>query len=252
VRTSLSDQQWDLVKDLFDPMVRPGAPAQIGRRLMVEAMRHQLQGGGRWRDLPERYGSWGAVWQQFRRWRDKGIWDQAMDRLVPAVRVAQKRDPRPSLLMIDAQTVKGGRFGPTFHQAGGPGGRVCGTKRTVLIDYLGLPVACRADSAKPADVTAGRLLLKERLNDFPRVSTVMGDRGYRKLLVLVKRKGIKLEIKFPPPGQGFVPIAPLYKVEQTWANIGRNRRLARCFEGTAASAHAWLAMACLDYLMSRL
>ena len=73
---------------------------------------------------------------------------------------------------------------PTFHEAGGPGGRVCGTKRTVLIDYLGLPHACRVDSARPADVTAGRALLKERLADFPRVDTIMGDRGYRKLLIL--------------------------------------------------------------------
>lgn len=252
MRASLSDSEWELVKDLFDPTFRPGAPARISRRLMVEAMRHQLQEGNHWRDLPERYGAWGAVWQQFRRWRDKGVWDLAMTRLCQEVRVAHKRKPAPSLLMIDAQTVKGGRFGPTFHEAGGPGGRVCGTKRTVLIDYLGLPHACRADSARPADVTAGRALLKARLADFPRVQTIMGDRGYRKLLILARRTGITLEIKFPPPGQGFVPIAPLYRVEQTFANLGRNRRLARCFEGTAASAQAWLAMACFGYLLSRL
>jgi len=108
------------------------------------------------------------------------------------------------------------------------------------------------DSARPADVTAGRALLKERLADFPRVDTIMGDRGYRKLLILARRTGITLETKSPPPGQGSVPIRPLYKVGQTFANLGRNRRLARCFEGTVASAQAWLAMSCVGHLLSRL
>jgi transposase len=77
------------------------------------------------------------------------------------------------------------------------------------------------------------------------------DRGYRKLLALVRRSGIKLEIKFPPPGQGSVPLKPLCKVERVFASLGRNRRLARCFEGSQASAQAWLALACFDYLLSR-
>ncbi|MCV0403890.1 MAG: transposase [Chloroflexi bacterium] len=28
--------------------------------------------GCQWRYLPERYGEWGAVWQQWRRWRANG------------------------------------------------------------------------------------------------------------------------------------------------------------------------------------
>ena len=35
---ALTDEQWELVADLFDPPGRPGAPAQIPRRAMVEAM----------------------------------------------------------------------------------------------------------------------------------------------------------------------------------------------------------------------
>lgn len=35
---ALTDEQWDLVADLFDPPGRRGAPAQIPRRQMVEAM----------------------------------------------------------------------------------------------------------------------------------------------------------------------------------------------------------------------
>ena len=71
MRKPLSNAQWGLVKDLFDPAFRPGRPARISRRLMAEAMRHQLRSGCRWRDPPGRYGDWASVWQQFRRWLDK-------------------------------------------------------------------------------------------------------------------------------------------------------------------------------------
>lgn len=55
-----------------------------------------------------------------------------MTRLVAVVRWFHEREPVPSMVMVDAQTVKGGRYGPTFHQAGGRGGRTIGTKRTLL------------------------------------------------------------------------------------------------------------------------
>jgi len=46
-----------------------------------------------------------------------------MTRLAVVVRLLHDREPIPSMVMVDAQTVKGGRYGPTFHQAGGRGGR---------------------------------------------------------------------------------------------------------------------------------
>jgi hypothetical protein len=102
-----------------------------------------------------------------------------MTRLVAIVRVFHDRKPLPSMVMVDAQTVKGGRYGPTFHQAGGPGGRTIGTKRTILVEILGLPIAARAGSARPHDVTAACELLGDRLADLPRVHAIVGDRAYR-------------------------------------------------------------------------
>lgn len=61
-------------------------------------------------------------------------------------------------MTIDAQTAKGGRAGPTFHEAGGRGGRTIGAKRSILIEILGLPIAARVDPARPHDVKVGREL----------------------------------------------------------------------------------------------
>jgi len=249
---ALSDEQWELVADLFDPPARRGAPAVIPRRQMVDAMLFIGRTGVQWRYLPERYGTWTALWAQWRRWRATGVWAAAMTRLAAIVRVLHEREPLPSMVMVDAQTVKGGRYGPTFHEAGGRGGRTIGTKRTLLVEILGLPVAARADSARPHDVVAARELLRDRLDDLPRLSAIVGDRAYRGLAKLASRKHLALDIKAPRPGtRGFTPLWPLYKVEHAIAQLGRWRRLSRCYEGTEASARAWLEVASVGYLAWR-
>ncbi len=77
---------------------------------------------------------------------------------------------------------------PTFHEAGGRGGRTIGTKRTLLVEILGLPLAARADSARPHDVVAARELLRDRLDELPRLVAIVGDRAYRGLARLAERK----------------------------------------------------------------
>jgi putative transposase len=154
--------------------------------------------------------------------------------------------------LVDAQTVKGGRYGPTFHEAGGRGGRTIGTKRTLLVEILGLPLAARADSARPHDVVVARELLRDRPVDLSSVREIVGDRAYRGLAGLNDRKHVRLDIKAPPPGaSGFVPIRPLYRIEHAFAQLGRWRRLSRCYEGTEASARAWLEVASVGYLTWR-
>lgn len=161
-----------------------------------------------------------------------------MTRLAAQVQIDHERAPSPSMVMVDAQTVRGGRYGPTFHNAGGRGGRTIGTKRTILVEILGLPLSARADPAKPHDVRVGRELLRERLAGLPRLRAIVADRGYRGLRWLADRCRVRLDIKAPPPGRsGFTPIAPLYKVEHTFAQLGRWRRLSRCYERQRGERH---------------
>ncbi len=72
-----------------------------------------------------------------------------MGRLAHAIRMAKERLPEPSMAMVDAKTAKCGRVGPTFHAAGGQGGRTVGARRSILVDIPGLipglPFACRVD-----------------------------------------------------------------------------------------------------------
>lgn len=263
----LTDDEWQGVADLFDPAGRRGAPALYERRRMAEAMFFIARTGCQWRYLPERFPPWQAVWKQWCRWRANEVWARAMTRLAHAVRQQHDRPAEPSMVTIDAQTVKGGRGGPTFHESGGRGGYTRGTKRSILIEILGLPLAVRVDSAKPHAVRSGRLLLNDHLAELPRVQAIVADRGYSGLDKLATRKHLALDIKRPPklvpppvlPGQKpkkpkcvFTPLALLYKVENAFARLGTWRRLSRCYEGSPESARAWLEVACVGYLFGRL
>jgi len=128
-----------------------------------------------------------------------------------------------------------------------------GAKRTILVDYLGLPVAARIDSARPHDSKAGRLLCDTALPILPRVDSILADSGFHGLVATIgPRHQVNITIKaWKPKPKGFKPIKPLWRVEDCFAELGRWRRLARCFEGSAASATAWLHIACVGYLLHR-
>ncbi len=95
-------------------------------------------------------------------------------------------------------------------------------------------------------------LRRGRLADLPRVSAIVGDRAYRGPGRFAERMHVRLEVKAPPRGQpGFVPIAPLYRIEHALAQLGRWSRISRCYEGSEASARAWLEVASVGYLAWR-
>ena len=99
----LTDEQWRLVRHLFDPPRRAGRPHRWSRRRMVNAILWQAKTGSQWRMLPGSFLPWGSVCQQFRRWRDAGVWAEAMAVLRREVRRRAGRDPEPAVLSCAAE-----------------------------------------------------------------------------------------------------------------------------------------------------
>jgi len=79
-RHELSDQQWELLADMFPANGRRGAQWRPHRELL-NAMFWRLNTGASWRDLPERYGPWETVYYRFRRWQKDGTLQRLLDRL---------------------------------------------------------------------------------------------------------------------------------------------------------------------------
>lgn len=110
----LRDDQWERLKD-FVPGGRKGKRGpRTNNRLFLEALLWMARSGGRWRDLPERFGGYQSVKRRYYRWIEMGVLDKIL--------AALAREADLEWLMIDstivrahqhaagARKVKGGRM----------------------------------------------------------------------------------------------------------------------------------------------
>ncbi len=97
-RHELSDEQWDRISGLL-PAERGhrGKPAKPNRQ-MVHGILWVLRTGSPWRDLPPRFGPWESVDSRFRRWVQKGVWENVLTEL--------NKDADRETFMIDATIVR--------------------------------------------------------------------------------------------------------------------------------------------------
>lgn len=80
MRKRLTDEQWDLIADVFPPPAKTGRPP-VDRRDVVDGILWILRTGAPWRDLPEEFGNWSTVWDLFDKWNDDGTLDEILYRL---------------------------------------------------------------------------------------------------------------------------------------------------------------------------
>jgi transposase len=53
----------------------------VDKRQLIDGIRWRTRVGAPWRDVPERYGSWSAVYALFRRWQRDGTWARVLTAL---------------------------------------------------------------------------------------------------------------------------------------------------------------------------
>ena len=71
LRHRLTDEQWDLIADLFAKPKPTGRPPSDPRQ-MVDGVLWILHTGVQWRDLPRDFGPKSTVWDHFDRWNGDG------------------------------------------------------------------------------------------------------------------------------------------------------------------------------------
>lgn len=94
----LRDDQWERLRVLV-PGGRKGkrGPRSDGRRF-IDALLWVGRSGGRWRDLPEKFGPYQTVKRRYYRWVENGV----LDRIFEAV----ADDPDLEWLAIDATVIR--------------------------------------------------------------------------------------------------------------------------------------------------
>jgi len=109
--TDLSDAEWEKIRPLLPPEKPVGKQREVDLRSVLNAIFYRADNGIKWRALPSDFPAWQTVYGYFRLWVRLGIWEQINTELVQQVRVEAGREPEPSLVMIDSQSVKLGQKG---------------------------------------------------------------------------------------------------------------------------------------------
>ena len=128
--------------------------------------------------------------------------------------------------------------------------------RHLLTDTAGFLIAGIVHEASVQDRDGAPALLQLIRSAFPWLRHVFADGGYagpklKKALASIGRWTIEI-VKRSDAAKGFKLLPRRWVVERTIAWLNRNRRLAKDFEATIASAEAWLMIASVKLLSRRL
>jgi len=82
-RLLLTDDEWDLIADVFPEPAAMGRPPR-DKRQVVNGILWILRTGAPWRDLPEEFGPCKTVWRLFDQWNADGTLDKVLRRLQAA------------------------------------------------------------------------------------------------------------------------------------------------------------------------
>lgn len=265
---ALSDAEWELVRDLFEPVKGArGRPAVYDRRLMLEACCYVLRTGSSWRSLPRGiYPPWQSVQKAFSHWAQRGLFERMQERLRQQWRVRIERSVQPSHAVIDSQSTRGSAQGGQLGLDAGK--KVKGRKRHLVVDTLGLLLAVVVTSAAVPDRAAAVQAVQQacaRTGDS--ITTLWADNAYAGQCAqeIEQRTQVKVNIvrsnlgkRWDDAQQSLWPQEPLtmptkrWVVERTHAWLERHRRLVMHHDRKPIYATAWVWLAQARMLLNRL
>jgi len=107
LRHRLTDEQWNLIADLFAAPAATGRPPR-DRREIVDGIMWILRTGSPWRDLPEDFGPWATAWDLFDKWNSDGTLNAMLDRLRGQVDIDEELWCVDGTIVRAARRVAGG------------------------------------------------------------------------------------------------------------------------------------------------
>jgi transposase len=77
--SDLSDGEWALIAHHFERQDPRGIKPIHPKRSIVHAILYLDKAGAQWRLLPKDYLPWKTVYDPYRRWNERGVWEAALD-----------------------------------------------------------------------------------------------------------------------------------------------------------------------------
>jgi putative transposase len=258
--SALTDEQWAILGPMIPPTkqsTRGGRPRKVAMREVLNTIFYLNRSGCQWDMLPHDLLPKSTVYDYFAQWRDDGTWEKMVQALRERTRVQAGREPTPSAVCIDSQSVKTTEMGGPERGYDG-GKKINGRKRHLLVDTLGLLIVIVMTSAGLDDgVAAPQLLGRITPHDFPRLLTIFADMKYHNhdlnAWMAEHRAGWRIEVKARPEGtKGFTPLEKRWVIERTNAWNGRYRRNSKDYERSVESSTAMIQISNIHLMLNRL
>ena len=256
--TELTVEQYELLDSLLPHKAKSGRPRTVNMMLVIQGILYILVSGCAWRLMPKEYPPSSTVYYYFSKWRNDGSWKQIQDRLGEWVRVAEDRDPSPSVASIDSQTV------PTAVMVSDTvgydaGKKTKGRKRFTMVDTLGLLLMVKVVAADIQERDGAKQLLTQMNQErhrVPRLVRIWFDGGFSGSDFLHWVMDIchwVVDIVLRPNGsKGFVLLPKRWTVERTYGWLHWCRRLNVDYERLPASSEAFIHIAMIRLMLRRL
>lgn len=253
--TDVSDDEWAFVAPYLTLMTTNAPQRKHDLREVFNGLRWIVRAGAPWRLLPNDFPAWAAVYQQTQRWIEAGCFEDIADDLRELLRVASGKEPQPTAVIYDAQTLQGTL--ESGERAGFDGHKMKhGSKVHIAVDTLGHLLALVVTPANEQERDQVEELSRQ-VQDVTgnHVELAFVDQGYtgEAASATANEHGIRLEVvRLPQAKKGFVLLPRRWVVERSFAWKSRFRRLVRDYERlpeTVAGLH-FLAFVCL--MLSRL
>lgn len=104
--SDLQATEWEMISHYFEPTDPRGRKPTHTKLSIVNAILYVVEGGIKWRMMPNDFPKWPTVYDYYRQWNRSGLWEKVLDALNKAYRIQQGRKPTPSYAILDTQSVK--------------------------------------------------------------------------------------------------------------------------------------------------
>lgn len=104
--SDVTDAQWAVLEPHVCRKKRRGPKSRVDLRIVVNAIFYRMRTGCQWRMLPKDYGNWELVYGYWYRWTHNGTWERITTALREAVRRQAGKRAKPTVAIIDSQSVR--------------------------------------------------------------------------------------------------------------------------------------------------
>ncbi|WP_104899290.1 IS5 family transposase [Nostoc sp. 'Peltigera membranacea cyanobiont' N6] len=233
--TDLNDSEWAILAPLIPPAKSGGHPRTTDMREVCNAIYYHLKTGCQWDMLPGDFPPSSTVYNYYRKWQKRGIWEQMNHTLRDQVRQKIGKSTQPTAIAADSQSVKTtGKKGDVYGFDGGK--KVKGRKRQTLVDSLGLLLKVVVSEANAPERVLAAYALMELLEERPelleKVEVLWVDSGYdgdKFALCVWLMIQAHVEV-MRRTEQEFQVLPKRWVVERTFGWLNQYRRLSKDYE----------------------